>query len=329
MNLIRKASELEINPIIKMLIYGQSGIGKTTLALSASNKTLLFDFDGGINRVDYALIGETMTVQVKSYQDFLDVIASPEINEFDSFVFDTGGKMLDYMGEYIIANNYKMKTSNGSLSLKGYQERKTIFVQLIRRLSTMNKNLIFVAQRESRTEGEETRYIPQFGGSNYDAIVTELDVVGYVEAQGRKRTITFDPTSRSDGKNTCNLPSIIEIPLLIDEQGNKIKENDFLKKYVINTFIERMKARKEQGIAFEKLMNDIYEQIELVTDDKSVNEFVGRINEFDHKQNSLELAKRKLHNKAISLGCTFDRTKKKYVLAKKETAKVETEEKSE
>ena len=51
MALIKKAAELEINSAIKMMIYGQAGMGKTTLALSAPSP-LLIDFDGGVKRVN-------------------------------------------------------------------------------------------------------------------------------------------------------------------------------------------------------------------------------------------------------------------------------------
>ena len=323
MALIRKANELEINPIIKMLIYGQSGAGKTTLALSASKKTLLIDFDGGINRVDYSLIGDTGTVQIISYQDFLDVLDSQEINEFDTLVIDTGGKMLDFMADYIMTNDYKTKNKSGSLTLQGYGVRKNMFTQLVKRVSTMRKNIIFIAQREERKEGDDTRFTPQFGGSNYDALVTELDLVGYIEMDGRKRTITFDPTSRSDGKNTCNLPSLMVIPEIINQEGNKIGENDFLIKNVITPFVDRIKQRRELGIQFENLMKSIENEIDLITDDQSANDFLKRINEFNHTMNSLDLSKRKLHSKSTSLGLSFDAQKKLYVKpSKKETANV-------
>ena len=65
MSLIKKPNELEINPFIKALIYGQAGTGKTTLALSAP-KPLLFDFDGGIHRVNSA--HRVDAVQIKKYQ---------------------------------------------------------------------------------------------------------------------------------------------------------------------------------------------------------------------------------------------------------------------
>ena len=68
MSLIKKPNELEINPYIKALIYGQAGTGKTTLALSAP-KPLLFDFDGGIHRVNSA--HRVDAVQIKKYQIFI------------------------------------------------------------------------------------------------------------------------------------------------------------------------------------------------------------------------------------------------------------------
>ena len=95
MSLIKKPNELEINPFIKALIYGQAGTGKTTLALSAP-KPLLFDFDGGIHRVNSA--HRVDAVQIKKYQDFIDVLAE-DLSAYNTLVIDTGGKMLDYMGE--------------------------------------------------------------------------------------------------------------------------------------------------------------------------------------------------------------------------------------
>ena len=114
--------------------------------------------------------------------------------------------------------NPKMGKSNGMLTLQGYGERKAEFSNFCKKISLLNKHLIFVAHRQTQQEGDEYRYVPLFGGSNYDALVTELDLVGYMEAQGKKRTITFDPTSRNDGKNTCNLPSIVEVPNTVDDK---------------------------------------------------------------------------------------------------------------
>ena len=50
MSLIKKATELQISKTVKMMIYGQAGMGKTTLALSMP-RPLLFDFDNGVKRL--------------------------------------------------------------------------------------------------------------------------------------------------------------------------------------------------------------------------------------------------------------------------------------
>ena len=47
MSIFKKPSELTYNSTIKALVYGQPGLGKSTLALSTPNP-VLFDFDGGV-----------------------------------------------------------------------------------------------------------------------------------------------------------------------------------------------------------------------------------------------------------------------------------------
>ncbi len=221
MTLIRKPMELVIQPKIKALIYGQAGVGKSTLALSAP-KPLMIDCDGGVHRVNMA--HRTDTVQVESYNDVLAVLAE-DLSTYETIVIDTGGKLLDYIGLHVIARNPKMGKANGALTLQGYGEVKMEFTQLCKLCASKGKHLIFVAHRRTLTEGDDIRYVPLFGGSNYDGLVTDLDLVGYLEANGTKRAITFNPTSRNDGKNTCNLPAIMELPVVVDEKDAPIYEN--------------------------------------------------------------------------------------------------------
>lgn len=311
MGLIKKSNELSIQNKIKGLIYGQPGMGKTTLALSAP-KPLLFDFDNGVHRVNFAHLDGVDTVQVTSYQDFIDVLEKEDLSSYETLVIDTGGKCLDFMSDYLIKNNPKLGKGNGALTLQGYGERKGLFSALVKRISIMGKHIIFVAHRDTKTEGDETRYVPQFGGSSYDSLVTELDLVGYLEANGRERTITFDPTSRNDGKNTCNLPALIKLPIIVDENGNPTAPNNFFTEHVIKAYAKRLQASKEAGEKYSTLIEELKHEILLITDVVSANDFISRIDAFEHIGNSKAVAGQLLATKAKELGLSFDKETKTY-----------------
>lgn len=307
MSLIRKPQELILQPKLKVLIYGQAGVGKTSLALSAP-KALMIDCDGGIHRVNYSHIGDT--VQVSSYDDVLNVL-NENLSAYESLIIDTGGKLLDYMAEYIIKRNSKMGKMNGTLTLQGYGERKAEFSALCKRISLLDKHLVFVAHRQTQQENDNYRYVPLFGGSNYDSLVTELDLVGYMEAIGKKRTITFDPTDRNDGKNTCNLPSIVELPIVVNEKGEGL-QNTFLQTNVIKPYVDRLQRVQADRKEYEKVIESVKENLILCTDTESLNDLVLRIPDFPHVGSSKTVSARMITQRAKELGCTFNKDLKVY-----------------
>lgn len=307
MSLIRKPQELILQPKLKVLIYGQAGVGKSTLALS-SPKPLMIDCDGGVHRINQTHRRDT--VQVESYEDVLNVL-NEDLSAYESLIIDTGGKLLDYMAEYIVKRNSKMGKMNGMLTLQGYGERKAEFTALCKKISLMNKHLVFVAHRQTQQENDSYRYVPLFGGSNYDSLVTELDLVGYMEAIGKKRTITFDPTDRNDGKNTCNLPTITELPFVVNENGDGLP-NEFLQKNVIAPYIERLNKNRQDGQKYEEVINLIKENLIVCTDPLSLNDLVLRVPEFPHVGSSKTVAARLISQRAKELGCVFNKDLKVY-----------------
>lgn len=309
MSLIKKPNELNVQTRIKMLIYGQAGMGKTTLALSAPSP-LLIDFDNGVNRVNYAHIKDT--VQIESYNDLLTVLNTEDLTPFETIVIDTGGKMLDAMATYIIAKNPKLGRANGMLTQQGYGQRKAEFTALLRLLYSKKKDVVFVAHRKALVDNDETRYVPLFGGSNYDDLVTELDLVGYLEANGRKRTITFDPTSRNDGKNTCNLPAVMEIPEIVDTEGNAIGDNNFLSDTIFTMYRNRLVERSVEGKAYRTLMDDLEEKISKIKNAEQANAFVAGINSYNHIGNSKSITAKRFTTQCASLGLIWNKDSKSY-----------------
>lgn len=310
MGLIKKKNELNVNVRLKMLIYGQPGMGKTTLALSAP-KPLLLDCDGGINRVDYEFIKDT--VQVERYEDVLQLLNDEDISDYNTLVVDTGGKLLDFMAEYIIKQYPKMAKRNGSLTLEGFGQRKREFSNLLKLIDTKRKNVVFVAHRQTEKSGEQTRYVPLFGGSNYDSLATELDLIGYLVADGRRRTITFDPTTESEGKNTCGMPAVVELPDLKDKDGNVVGTNDFLETQVFKAYRDRLIERSVEGEAYKQLIEQIELDIDSIDSVEGANHYKDNVTTgYTHIGNSLAVARKKFMEHVAKLGFVFNKETKTY-----------------
>ncbi|HLP42898.1 MAG TPA: ATP-binding protein, partial [Fibrobacteria bacterium] len=199
MSLIRKPHELKTSACIKMLIYGQPGLGKSTLALSAPDP-LLIDFDRGTHRVQAKHLKDT--VQVERWEDIIQLLEKEDLRPFKTLIIDTAGKMLDYMSAFIIAGDPKMGRKDGQLALQGFGARKGMFQRFLAQAGMLGKHLVFVAHEKEEKDGDQKIIRPEIGGSSAGDLIKDLDLVGYMEAKGRVRTISFDPCEKFYGKNT-------------------------------------------------------------------------------------------------------------------------------
>ena len=308
MGLIKKPNELTVKTTLSALIYGQPGMGKTTLALSAPNP-VLFDYDGGIHRVNAA--HRVPTVQITNWEETNQVLFSDDIKEFDTIVIDTAGKMLSFMDKFIMQTNPKMRKADGTLSLQGYGVRKNMFINFVSQVSLMGKSVIFVAHEREEKNGEDKQIRPEIGGSSAGDLIKELDLVGYMEAIGKDRTISFDPCEKFYGKNTCNLPSRIKLQVIIDEKGTIIGKNDFMSN-IIRTYKEYQSKQTELSTEYEQLLDSIRDSIEQITDADSANEVMSGILDMQHIFDSKLQASQLLDKKCKALGVKFDRNTKKY-----------------
>ena len=306
MSLIKKSNELVIPSTVKMMIYGQAGMGKTTVALSAP-KPLLLDFDNGVKRVNMAHLDGIDIVQVTCWQDVQQVVQE-DLSPYLTIVVDTIGKMMDFIITYKCGTRQPQIRDWGGINAE--------FSWMTRTLSSLNKNVVFVAHRDTRKDGDDTVFIPALREKSYNSIVTELDLLGYLEMKNengvQKRTITFDPTSRNDGKNTCNLPGIMFVPNILDKNGNPTAKNDFITTKVIQPYLNMLQIKKEERSRYDKVMEEIKDNIEMITDAQSANDFASRINNFEHVGSSLAMARSLFSAKVKALGLIFDKTTKTY-----------------
>ena len=305
MSKIKKPHELNVQTNIKALIYGQPGLGKTTFALSAPNPVLL-DFDGGVHRVNS--MHQEDTLQVESWNDVLEVIDDGSLNEYKTIIIDTAGKMLDAMSSYLIAKNPKLGRANGALSLQGYGERKAEFNNFIKKISAMNKHIIFVAHEKEEKEGDVKYVRPEIGGSSGNDLYKELDLIGYMEAIGKKRTISFLPQEKYYAKNACGLNETIELPVLTDNTPN-----NFFEKNIVDSYQKSLQDRKEKIAEYNELIDIINGKIDVIVDAETANEVVAWAKNYDaHIWSSKIIASHAISERAKELELTINKQTKKY-----------------
>ena len=307
MSLFKRPSELKVTTTIKVLIYGQPGTGKSSLALSAPSPVLL-DFDGGVQRVNGAF--QCPTLQVESWDEVIEAMKE-DLSEFQTIVIDTAGKMLDYMSSFIIKNDQKMAMRDGSLSLKGYGVRKTMFINFLKQCSMLGKNLIFVAHEREDKDGETRIVRPEIGGSSAGDLIKELDLVGYMQMIGAERTISWSPTEKFYAKNTCNLEPIQKIPTIIDKDGNVTAQNNFLTK-TFDAYHAYLKKQAGISAEYEALMDVVRENVEAIEDADTANQVTANVLSFQHIWDSKLRAGLLISEKCQKLGLKFNKITKKY-----------------
>lgn len=208
---------------IRMLIAGYPGIGKSTLALSAPNP-LHIDVDFGIDRIEPRY--RKPYIQPQSYDEILGDLTPINLQDFDTLVFDTGGKLISLMSLWAIKKDPKYGQRDGSLSLKGYGFVGKEFVRLMDYcFYELQKNIVIVFHATEEKDGDNTRLRIKVEGQTKNNVWEPMDLGGFVEIYGNDRTIGFSNCERYFAKGTRGISGIRKIPAL-----GPTSPNDFLTK---------------------------------------------------------------------------------------------------
>lgn len=266
MSLIKKKSEIVLSQKIKGMIYGEAGIGKSTLALSMPAPVLLFDFDNGVSRIQAEY--RTDTVQLTNLQDFKTVLKEEDLSEYKSFVIDGFGKYIERIYNEMLKTGKKSQMTWGK-TLEEFKE-----INLI--LNDMPQHLCYVAHQKARKtgEGENDRFGVDGSGSAKDYLIGELDFLGYMEMIGKRRSISFTPSEKFYAKNSIGIEDYLEIPIL------KVGEpNTFLTDVIINPTIKRRQEESKALAIQEDLAKKGMELVKKMKD--TPNECLAKLKELD------------------------------------------------
>lgn len=296
---------------IRMLIAGYPGIGKSTLALSAPNP-LHIDVDFGIDRIEPRY--RKPYIQPKSYDEILEDLTSLNVKDFDTLVFDTGGKLISLMSQWAIKKDVKYGQRDGSLSLKGYGFIGREFQRLMDYcFYELDKHIVVVFHAIEEKDGDNTRLRIKVEGQTKNNVWEPMDLGGFVEIQGNNRTIGFSNCERYFAKGTRGIHGVWQVPELGPD-----KPNDFLTRlfaqYNALSAAEVAQNEKEQE-AYEAAMAEGQEIVAGITDVDSANAAMSKIKAVNHALTSKKEVNAAFNAKIKELGLFYDKVLKKYTPA--------------
>lgn len=258
MPIIKKNDVRPERPVI-IVLYGQPGSGKTSIATTA-DKPILIDCDRGSDRavqlVDTLVANkwEEITSQIKDLSGYKTVIC------------DTAKAALDdFLSQYVCDLNYKLKTN----SLKRFGQMADEFKDFVGTLQSFGIDLVFICHDKETAEGDIIKHAPDCTGSSKDLLLRKADQVGYVALNNGKRSISFEPRDNFVGKNVAQIPEE-QIP----DYGTP-EFTDFMA-----TVIKRVKQaihnKTEAQRKADEMLEGLRVELDAVTTDKAAAELMKK-----------------------------------------------------
>lgn len=293
-----------------MIIYGPPGLGKTTLALSAPDPVLI-DTDRGVSRVKAQ--HRKATSMCNTYEEILEDIKTPQIQQCQTIIIDTGGSFVTYLQDWALRNNPAARQKSGALSQKGFGIVKQEFLRFTNNIrDVMNKNIIYIFHSDEQKD-ENGKFVQrlQCEGSARNLVWQPCDFGGFMQMNGNTRTITFTPSEQFFAKGCYGIEGTKTIQTLTPNDPN-----DFITK-LFNKAKECIEAENSMFIPikekYEKAMeaaNAIINNVQTLDD---INAAIEPISSLEHELTSKKEARKLLADKAASMGFGYDKETKRFI----------------
>jgi hypothetical protein len=246
MPLVKKSQPLPARPVIIML-YADPGTGKTSLFNTVTDG-LLIDTDRGADRS----WNRQDTLMISNWKEVLEEQTQGTFENYKSIGIDTPKSMLDdYLMVYVAETDYKLKTNK----LKAYGAIGDEFKLFINQRRNSGADIVLIAHSKIDKDGDNTKITPDVTGGSLALLLRIADQVGYMYMENGKRTIDFNPTDRSVGKNVAGFPKMI-VPDKSDPAYT-----GFLQREVIDKVKESLSKMTEEQMAaiatIDKFVSDI------------------------------------------------------------------------
>lgn len=266
MAIVKKDETFPKRPVI-IVLYGQAGVGKTSLANTSQNP-ILIDCDRGADRA----VNRADTLVVKGWQDVLD--NEHELANYKTVVIDTAKAVLDdFLSIYVTEKDYKLRTNK----LRMYGEIGDQFKSFINRCRALDIDIVIISHVKEDKDGDIIKLSPDVTGQSKDLIIRIADQVGYISMVNNQRTVSFEPADNRIGKNVAKIEDVVVPDSTSDDYDT-----------FMDSFIQRVKdaiqaITKEQQEAIDKA-REMKEKIANVKNAEEMNVLMDEVNKLPYSQ---------------------------------------------
>lgn len=226
---------------IKMLLYGDSGVGKTHFALHATpGKTLVYDEEGGTDLyggfVEFDFWVDDQGMKTRAHRELIkaiDYLASPQGQVYETFIIDPISILWSYLQEerqeYKEDNSKRKNFKTNETDLESFTTRdwnivKKLYNTVINSLLNLPQNVILVAREKEIVEmvGNEPRKTGEytFDGEKNTKYAVDYTVRLVYDSKKKTRKAIIDkvrlPGSPLQKGDTVTDPTFEEFRKLTD-----------------------------------------------------------------------------------------------------------------
>lgn len=200
---------------VKMLIYGESGAGKTRFA-SGFPDVLFVDIDKGMSSVDVRID----KISIDTFEQVQEVYKYLKAgnHKYSTVVIDTLNEFQRIAMRATVQDFPNIRRSYGSLpGQSDYGKMLYDFLELTRDFVNLPMRVILLAQVNSRVFETDVQMPQLIGKNSAREISRKMDVIGYIEKSDKENQegkkvphILFDSQYHVTKDRSYRLPAILE-----------------------------------------------------------------------------------------------------------------------
>lgn len=290
---ITKSDEVIEVKNLCVTIYSQPGLGKTSLAFTAS-RPLLLDFDKGAHRA----VDRKDVVQVADWRDVAG-IAAADLADYDTVIIDTVGKALDSLSADIIRSNSKL-SYGGALNQQGWGQLGVRFSAFLKLLRSFGKDVVLISHMDEKPDGDAIKERLKISGGSKDLVLTDSDVIARISIYNRERHLIFSPTETSFGKDPANIGAMTVPDAGADAFATCLAD-------IIAKIKDGMNALSEEQVQRKAEVDWFAEKLPEMISADEINDVLGRAKKAGRDVGKMVVAR------ANELGFDFDPQARKYI----------------